>query len=1035
MAIVGEAHIVVRAITVGFQRDVENSLRSVNGSVRQLGERTGKDFSNSLRKGMRSGGDPFGDIGKQATAARKQLNSLIKTGYLLGPAISGAVGGISALVSGLFSVAAAAGAATPALVVLPGILSAIAQAGIVARLAFAGVGKAISALTKQQTGGGGGGDNTKQIADARKALARAYQSAADRMADADDRVRKAQIALNQAYAKGAESLQQLGFDAEDAAIAQDKAAIELERARESLARVQDLPPNNRARRDAELAFKDAELNYRQAVDRANDLAKEQEYAAKTGIEGTQEVLDAKQELADAEQDQARTARDNAQMIADAQENVTEALNGTSGAASAAANAMNGLTESAKEFVRYIMEIKPLFDNIRNAAADGLFPGLIRSLQTLVERGFFERLEVIAFRTAKAIAGVAEEFANMISTTENMDRIDRIFGETNIVVIENLGTAAVNLGEALLIILDAARPLTEKFSEWVKLVSESWVETLKAKDATGELTDNFNKAGDAAVIIGGMLSSTGGAFFELGKGAKDAGLKIIQAFDGAMDKLKAFAEEGNKTGELQKKFGAIADNVISIGRFLGEVSKTLFDLGANPGIAAFFDKISAIPEILGGAAGTLMDSGASMGDFFVSLAESIALLTESGGVTAFFETLTTVLDTINNIFGNETIMDIFKVIAAIKGVTLAFGVVGSVAKFAGLNFLGAFKPVVGILNGTSFSVWGDGLADIAGKMENASGSSVGFKKGLGNLTAGFQLLGAQIWAASAPLLPWIALGALVAGALYMMWENSEIFRASVMHLVEAIGKALKDAMDTINRALKDVMPNVKGIGDLFKRIGDFAGTYVVPILEFLLVNAIRSVADIIGLVIRVGAGFLKAIFVDPIQGIKDVISAFVTFFGDRIRGIIDAAKNAFGRFEWFNGLIESAKSAFNGVARAWNNTIGKFSVTIPSWVPSVGGKKFDMPDIPYLAEGGVVRPTAGGTLARIAEAGRAERVEPLDSQGLSVRDRAIIAQLAGNADGRSKNPPVFNIYPSERMDEMALASIVSRKVAWNMRRGA
>lgn len=52
----------------------------------------------------------------------------------------------------------------------------------------------------------------------------------------------------------------------------------------------------------------------------------------------------------------------------------------------------------------------------------------------------------------------------------------------------------------------------------------------------------------------------------------------------------------------------------------------------------------------------------------------------------------------------------------------------------------------------------------------------------------------------------------------------------------------------------------------------------------------------------------------------------------------------------------------------------------------------------LAEGGVVPATPGGMLALIGEAGRNERVEPLDSQGMSVRDRAIIAEVARNLVG-------------------------------------
>jgi hypothetical protein len=44
-----------------------------------------------------------------------------------------------------------------------------------------------------------------------------------------------------------------------------------------------------------------------------------------------------------------------------------------------------------------------------------------------------------------------------------------------------------------------------------------------------------------------------------------------------------------------------------------------------------------------------------------------------------------------------------------------------------------------------------------------------------------------------------------------------------------------------------------------------------------------------------------------------------------------------------------KAAFKSVAFLWNNTVGKLSFTVPSWVPLIGGKGFDVPDIPMLAQ--------------------------------------------------------------------------------------
>ena len=71
-----------------------------------------------------------------------------------------------------------------------------------------------------------------------------------------------------------------------------------------------------------------------------------------------------------------------------------------------------------------------------------------------------------------------------------------------------------------------------------------------------------------------------------------------------------------------------------------------------------------------------------------------------------------------------------------------------------------------------------------------------------------------------------------------------------------------------------------------------------------------------------------------------------------------------------------RAAFRAVAGLWNNTIGKLSFSVPNWVPGIGGKGFDVPDIPMLAEGGIV---TGPTLAMIGERGP-EAVIPLNRAG-------------------------------------------------------
>ena len=101
----------------------------------------------------------------------------------------------------------------------------------------------------------------------------------------------------------------------------------------------------------------------------------------------------------------------------------------------------------------------------------------------------------------------------------------------------------------------------------------------------------------------------------------------------------------------------------------------------------------------------------------------------------------------------------------------------------------------------------------------------------------------------------------------------------------------------------------------------------------------------------------------VDTVFDAITTGVKFSFDAIKG-------------YFMGVLNIYKSIFNGIASLWNNTIGKLSFSFPSWVPGLGGKGFSVPNIPMLAEGGIV---TGPTLAMIGEAGP-EAVVPLSKMG-------------------------------------------------------
>ena len=139
------------------------------------------------------------------------------------------------------------------------------------------------------------------------------------------------------------------------------------------------------------------------------------------------------------------------------------------------------------------------------------------------------------------------------------------------------------------------------------------------------------------------------------------------------------------------------------------------------------------------------------------------------------------------------------------------------------------------------------------------------------------------------------------------------------------------------------------------------------------NVVKAVFDGIKAAINFGKKAWEG-YVAYVEYVLAIALKVFQFFRNDVWGVIKqivtGVKSIMGGV--VDALIAPFKAAFNGIARAWNNTIGKFSFTVPSWVPSIGGKGFSMPDIPYLADGGIVNQP---TLAMIGEKGP-EAVIPL-----------------------------------------------------------
>lgn len=159
------------------------------------------------------------------------------------------------------------------------------------------------------------------------------------------------------------------------------------------------------------------------------------------------------------------------------------------------------------------------------------------------------------------------------------------------------------------------------------------------------------------------------------------------------------------------------------------------------------------------------------------------------------------------------------------------------------------------------------------------------------------------------------------------------------------------------------------------------------------------------------GFLGTIlngFLDVVKTIWDTIVGIFNGVIDFIRGVFtgdwkrawNGVKNIFGSI--FGGLADLCKKPFNFIIGMLNKVVdglnwligglNKISFDVPDWIPFIGGKTWginipDIPSIPYLAKGGVLKSgsavvgEAGAEILTMTNSGAV--VQPLNGSGAST----------------------------------------------------
>ena len=654
---IGEAEIEVKADTKkadaqleAFRRRLQQTGRGYDklfkeDITRKFSENFRKGFEVGVLRGVEKGENQFFQLNRAinvaATSLRKVKGAaetaadgfmkLQRTGLKIQAALGTIAGTIGDLVGGFLGLVGVIGAAAPAAIALGGAMASVGVGFVGVKVAMAGVSNAISTVWKSQT------------------------------------------ALNDTFRAATQEYIGLKFAAEEAALSQEDAALKLESAREALARVQDLPPDNRLRRQTELAFKQADLQLREAKHKSEESFR----AVKKGIEAT----NAYQPLAP-------------------------------------------LSAVQLQFVKFMVTLRPQMQTLKKEVAEGFIPKLQESIQTVMKYGF------PVFKTglkevASAMGDATKTFANAFKDPQNMQQLAGFFKSSTGIIRNFGGTLKSSLG-ILITLLHAAEPITKRFADWVDKYLGNLDKKIKVSSFTGSLQRMFDLAGDVAARLGTAFDAVFGGIKNIisatfPSGAKSgAGGVLLDFIDKVTQGFEKFTGSKSFASWLENSTKGAVAALDTIGKFLG----IFVDLAGSKDTKAFWDTIQqAVPyvkEILqnGQAVGT------QIATILVDVAKILAAFGDEGTLNTFFNSLRIIFDAFANFVNSPIVKAILGFIGSLHGPMLALAGVAILIKKGIEILLGYLAKFANIMGNTTMKARAAQMAQQSWNREMKLGAVAG-----------------------------------------------------------------------------------------------------------------------------------------------------------------------------------------------------------------------------------------------------------------------------------------------------------------------
>ena len=258
------------------------------------------------------------------------------------------------------------------------------------------------------------------------------------------------------------------------------------------------------------------------------------------------------------------------------------------------------------------------------------------------------------------------------------------------------------------------------------------------------------------------------------------------------------------------------------------------------------------------------------------------------------------------------------------------------------------------------------------------------------------------------------------------------------------------LQTITAAAPSIASIISGVGSVVMTVAQIIGEaiqFLMPIIQ-TVITVLLHIGQVVVPAVLAAIGVFAEGISSAINGVKTIFEGVINFitgvFSGNWRMAWEGVKSIFVGI--FNTLGALFKTPINAVIALINKAIAginSLGITIPDWVPLLGGKSFsiNIPEIPMLAQGGF---TNGASIA--GEAGteavisfqRAARRDNLDIWAKAGKMLGVkpveLAEIDGGGSGGGGDmtfAPVINIQGSadRSMVEEALAEAQARFEAW------